>query len=59
MLLLALTPEIPIGVKDGEILKHHFEDQIGIQLRLKFVGVEKKKQIEKAYNKWVANDQIP
>ncbi len=48
-------PKDVVLYKDGEILQHHFEDQIGIDLEIKVVGSEKKKQIEDAYKKWRNN----
>ena len=49
-------PKDIVLYRDGEILQHHFENQIDMQLSLKLVGVEKKKQIEEAYKKWGANE---
>ena len=47
------NPKDIVLYRDGEILQHHFENQIGMQLSLKFVGEEKKKEIEEAYKKWI------
>ena len=49
-------PKDVVLYRDGEILQRHFENQIAMQLSLKFVGVEKKKQIEEAYKKWIAGE---
>ena len=46
-------PKDIVLYRDGEILQHHFENQIGMQMSLKAVGVEKKREIEEAYKKWV------
>ena len=46
-------PKYIVLYRDGEMLQHHFENQIGMQLSIKFVGAEKKKQIEEDYKKWV------
>lgn len=39
-------------IKDGVITKHHFEDKIGCQIGIKYVGKEEKQRIVESYNKW-------
>ena len=39
-------------MKDGVITKYHFEDKIGCQIEMKYVGKEEKRRIVESYNKW-------
>ncbi|MCM1037177.1 MAG: tetratricopeptide repeat protein [Bacteroides sp.] len=39
-------------MRDDNISAHHFDDQIGIAISLKYVGREEKSRIMDAYNKW-------
>ena len=45
-------PKDIVVMKDGVIAKHHFEDKIGCQISLKYVGKEDKQRIVESYKKW-------
>lgn len=45
-------PKDIVVMKDGAITKHHFEDKIGCQIGMKYVGKEEKQRIVESYNKW-------
>ena len=45
-------PKVIVVIKDGVITKHHFEDKIGCQIGIKYVGKEEKQRIVESYNKW-------
>lgn len=45
-------PKSILVMKDGEIKRYHFENTIGAQLGLKYVGKEERERVNKAYNKW-------
>ncbi|MDE6311821.1 MAG: tetratricopeptide repeat protein, partial [Muribaculaceae bacterium] len=44
-------PKDIVLYRDGQILRHHFEDQIGMEFSLKIVGRERKKEIEEALSR--------
>ena len=48
-------PKDIVVMKDGMISKHHFEDQIGGRISLKYVGKEEKQRIVDAYEKFKKN----
>ncbi len=45
-------PKNILVMKDGIISQHHFENVIGAQSGLKYVGREEKQRINKAYEEW-------
>ena len=45
-------PKNIVVMKDGVITKHHFEDKIGCQIGIKYVGKEEKQHIVELYNTW-------
>ena len=45
-------PKDIVVMKNGVITKHHFEDKIGCQIGIKYVGKEEKQRIVESYNKW-------
>ena len=45
-------PKDIVVMKDGVITKYHFEDKIGCQIEMKYVGKEEKRRIVESYNKW-------
>ena len=45
-------PKDLLGLKDGVVSQHHFENKIGIQCGIKEVGKEEKQRINKAYEAW-------
>ena len=46
------NPKDIVVMKDGVITKHHFEDKIGCQIGMKYVGKEEKQRIVESYKKW-------
>lgn len=51
---VADKPKDIVIYRDGDILQHHFESQVGMQFGLKVVAPEKKKHIEEAFKQWSA-----
>ena len=49
-------PKDILVMKDGIISKHHFENIIGAQLGVKYIGKEEKQRINKAYEEWKAKN---
>ena len=45
-------PKDLLVLKDNDITKYHFENKIGCQIELKYVGKEEKQRIVKSYKKW-------
>ena len=45
-------PKTVVVMKDGTILQHHFENSIGVQLGVKYVGKQEKKRIIQQYLDW-------
>ena len=45
-------PKDIVVMKDGAITKYHFEDKIGCQIGIKYVGKEEKQHIVELYNTW-------
>ena len=45
-------PKDILVMKDGHIKQYHFENAIGAQLGVKYVGKEEKQRINKAYEEW-------
>ena len=42
-------------MQNGIISKYHFESLIGARFGLKWVGMEEKQRIDKAYHEWKDN----
>lgn len=45
-------PKDIVVMKNGVITKYHFENKIGRQIGMKYVGKEEKQRIVESYNKW-------
>ena len=45
-------PKDIVVMKDGEILEYHFEDAIGCQFGIEYIGKDKKKEIVRKYYEW-------
>ena len=45
-------PKDILVLKDGIITQHHFENTIGAQIGLKYVGKEERHRINKVYEDW-------
>lgn len=45
-------PKDILVMKDGIISEHHFEDTMGMAIKLKYVGKEEKAAISEAYENW-------
>lgn len=45
-------PKDILVMKDGIISQHHFENSIGALLEVRYVGIEEKQRINKAYDEW-------
>ena len=45
-------PKDILVLKDGQITQYHFENTIGVQIEVKYVGKEEKQRINKTYIDW-------
>lgn len=45
-------PKYILVMKDGAIEQHYFEKVIGVKLEIKYVGIEERQRINKAYEEW-------
>lgn len=48
-------PKTILVMKDGIITEHYFENNIGVRISIKNVGLEKKQCIINAYQNWIRN----
>ena len=51
-------PKDLVVMKDGVISCHHFENTIGAQLGIKYVGIEERQRINKVYEEWKHTKRI-
>ena len=50
-------PKYILVMKDGTIEQHYFENTIGVKLEVRYVGIEERQRINKAYEEWIRQNR--